>query len=144
MIRESFFKALGAHLHVAVESDAADVAVAVESGSQSEGLGHGSTGSDGASFAGFDGRHALVVVPVDQRDLDVLHHGHHDALDRFLRFVLNIHIEADGLVVIEELAFQSELHVELAARESEAFGNHGARLLGAGCQRSVLHLVVKS
>jgi hypothetical protein len=42
--------------------------------------------------------------------------------------------------VVEELAVERQLQVQLAARESEALGHHRARLLGAGRQRSVLHL----
>lgn len=123
-----------------IEGDAADFLVAVDHGRQGERLGHGRTRGDGAALAGFQTGHALVVVAINQGDLDVLDDGHQDALDRFLGLVLDVDVEADLLAVVEELAVERQLQVQLAARESEALGHHRARLLGAGRQRSVLHL----
>ncbi len=80
-------------------------------------------------------------MAVDERNLHVLHDGDHDALDRLLGLVLDVHVEADLLVVVEELPVQRQLKIQLAAGESEALGDHRARLLGAGRQRGVLHLM---
>lgn len=127
-------------LEVAVEGDAADILVAVEHRSQGESLGHGRSRCDGTSFTGFQTGHALVVMTVDERDFNVLHDGHHDRLDRLLGLVLDIDIETDLVVVVEQFTVQSQLEIQLAARESKTFGHHRARLLGAGRERSELHL----
>lgn len=126
---------------MAIQGNTAHVAVAVDSRSQSEGLAYGCARSDGATLARFNRGDALVVVAVDESDLHVLDDRHEDALDGLLRLVLHVHVEANRFVVVEELAFKSQMQVELATRESEALRHHGARLLGARRQRGELHLI---
>lgn len=46
--------------------------------------------------------------------------------------------------MVEELTIQSHLQVEFARRESEAFADHRARLLGTDARRSILHLIAQS
>ena len=128
-------------LEEAVESDAADVLVTVETGGQREGFGQRRSRRDGAALAGLEVGHALVVVAVDQSNLDVLHHSHGEAFDGFLGLVLDVDVEADLLVVVEHLAVERQLQVQFAVGEGEAFADHRARLFGADRQRSVLHLL---
>ena len=125
---------------MSVEGDAADILVAVQHGRQGERLGQGGSRGDGASLAGLQTGHALGIVAVDERDLDVLDDGHRHALDRLLRLVFDVDVETDLLAVVEHLAVQRQLQIQFAAGEGEALRHHRARLLRAGRQRGVLHL----
>jgi len=123
-----------------VESDAADVLVAVEAGRQREGFGERSSRGDGAALAGLEVGHALVVVTVDQSDFHVLHHGHRESFDGLLGLVFDVDVEADLLVVVEHFPVERQLHIQFAAGEGEALADHRARLFGADRHRSELNL----